>query len=197
MHIIGGKYKGIKLIAPKGLAVRPTSSRLRETVFNILQYDIPDSAFLDVFAGSGAIGFEALSRGAKSVSFIDSDKASIDAIHKNLESLKDIAFAKIYQGDALDVLTKLSKLTFSFNIIYVDPPYQKFVLFEEKKELLSIAILKSIDKGNLLNNKGILFIEEGQKIDVAELSLQKLTLKRIKNQGRTFLHEFETKEAPL
>lgn len=193
MHIIGGKYKGIKLFAPKGLAVRPTSGRLREAVFNILQNDTPDSTFLDIFAGSGAMGFEALSRGAKCVSFIDADKSSIDAIHKNLDSIQAKDFAKIYQGDAIEVLIKLSKLKISFDIIYVDPPYQKFVIFEEKKELLSRVILKIIEKENLLNSKGILFIEEGEKLDATELCLQKLSLKRIKKQGRTFLHEFYKK----
>lgn len=192
MHIIGGKYKGFKLFTPKGLAVRPTSGRLRETVFNILQNDIPNSTFLDIFAGSGAIGFEALSRGAKCVSFIDIDKLSIDVIHKNLDSLQAKAFAKIYQGDAIDILIKLSKLKISFDIIYVDPPYQNIVIFEEKEILLSVVILKIIEKENLLNSKGILFIEEGQKLDTTELCLQKLSLKRIKKQGRTFLHEFST-----
>src|SRR5947209_1941095 len=87
MRVIAGKYKSRKLMAPEGMDTRPTSDRLRETLFNVVAPSVPDSVWLDLFAGTGAIGIEALSRGARSVYFVESAKRAARTIRENLKSL--------------------------------------------------------------------------------------------------------------
>ncbi|HET7872789.1 MAG TPA: RsmD family RNA methyltransferase, partial [Terriglobales bacterium] len=88
MRVIAGKYRSRRLTAPEGIATRPTSDRLRETLFNVVAADVPGSVWLDLFAGSGAIGIEALSRGARMVYFIESARRAAQSIRKNLASLQ-------------------------------------------------------------------------------------------------------------
>ena len=124
MHIIGGIYRNRTLIAPKGQEVRPTSSRLREALFNICQSYIQDALFLDLFAGSGAMGFEAISRGAKKATLIDLSKDSIRCIEANAASLNVEEQVQILQGDVFKWIERLQKQGVQFDIIYADPPYQ-------------------------------------------------------------------------
>ena len=86
MRIIGGKHKGRKLQAPKGTHTRPTSDRVREALFNIITHRIPGCSFLDIYAGSGAVGIEAAGRGAKEVFFVENHRAALDVLRKNLEA---------------------------------------------------------------------------------------------------------------
>ncbi|MEG0017992.1 MAG: RsmD family RNA methyltransferase, partial [Hydrogenoanaerobacterium sp.] len=96
MRVITGTARGRKLTAPDGIEIRPTTDMVKESIFSIIQFDIPGAAVLDLFAGTGQMGIEALSRGAASVSFVDSSKQAIAAIKQNLENTELLENAKIY-----------------------------------------------------------------------------------------------------
>lgn len=118
MRIIAGTYKGRKLIAPKNDA-RPTLDRTKETLFNILQFMVEGRDVLDIFAGSGALGLEAISRGARSAAFVDSDQKSVDAVKKNCELVG--CQASIIKADYAQALARLRPA--KFGLVFVDPPY--------------------------------------------------------------------------
>ena len=120
MRIIAGIYKGRKLIEFKGTDVRPTSDMARESLFNILRDRIEDAVFLDAFSGTGAVGIEALSRGAGKVFFNDLNRESIKIIKQNLEIIKSPNNAEISNGDAILLMERKEC---AFDIIFLDPPY--------------------------------------------------------------------------
>lgn len=121
MRIVGGKYKGRVLTAFDGNKIRPTSDMARESLFNILQSKIYGAEFLDLFSGTGAIGIEALSRGAKNVIFNDFSRESVAVLKKNLEKLK---VEEDYVVKNMDAITFLESCNKTFDIIYIDPPYK-------------------------------------------------------------------------
>jgi 16S rRNA (guanine(966)-N(2))-methyltransferase RsmD len=127
MRVIGGSKRGRRLRTAPGLEVRPTSDRLRETLFNVLAPRIEGSRFLDLCAGSGAVGIEALSRGAAGVTFVERAPRVCLTIEKNLSDL-DFSFgedeaSRILKTDVLAALRKLAKQSQRFDIIFFDPPY--------------------------------------------------------------------------
>lgn len=190
MKIIAGKFKGMSLKTPKGLNTRPTPSRLRETVFNILQHKIEGSHFLDLFAGSGVTGFEALSRGATFATFIDNSRQSVQCIKSNAEKLEISGNAQIIKSDAVRCLERYAKQNKQFDIIYADPPYGTKIPYLGNDVLLSEVILHLVDTHHLLAEGGTLFIEEGHVIDSNFNTLLHLSFQRIKNCGKATLHEF-------
>src|SRR5436305_1632219 len=103
MRIIAGTFKNRRLIAPKGDATRPTTEQLRESLFNICQHYLEGAHFLDLFAGSGAMGLEALSRGASYATFVDNNKESVGYIHANVEALKVGGHSKVICGDVFTI----------------------------------------------------------------------------------------------
>src|SRR5882672_9204297 len=121
LRIIAGEFKGRRLKAPSGRTVRPTSDRVREAWFSILQQSIPDARVLDLFAGSGALGFEALSRGAVSVDFVETHRASLAALKANAEALKVEGRVTIHRGDALRFAERLQPG--AYDVAFADPPY--------------------------------------------------------------------------
>jgi 16S rRNA (guanine(966)-N(2))-methyltransferase RsmD len=153
LYIIAGRFKNRKLSTPKGLETRPTTSKLRQSLFNICQNEIENASFLDVFAGSGAMGLEALSRGAGKATFIDAGALSIRCIRENLKTLNVEKQSQLLHGDALLMLQKLAKQNQKFDLIYLDPPYGDGEL--------SNSLIKFIDESHLLNIHGMLFIEDG------------------------------------
>ncbi len=120
MRIVGGKYKSRVLLEFKGDKIRPTADKVRESLFNILQNRIYGAEFLDLFCGTGAMGIEALSRGARSVTFNDNSRESITLTKTNLEKLK---VDESYKTSNLDAVTYLTTTSDKFDIIYIDPPY--------------------------------------------------------------------------
>ncbi len=120
MRIVGGKYKSRVLCELKNENIRPTADKVRESLFNILQNRVYGARFLDLFCGTGAMGIEALSRGAKMVNFNDFSRDSINLLKKNLEKLKVDEEYKITNLDAITLL----KFGGSYDIIYIDPPYK-------------------------------------------------------------------------
>lgn len=123
MRIISGKYKGQQLNHFSADHIRPTTDRVKETLFNILQNDLPGARVLDLFAGTGNLGLEALSRGAEEVLFVESHPKSLEIIRKNIEKLKVTETHSIWNKDVLRFLEKPPEKT--FDIIFADPPFTK------------------------------------------------------------------------
>lgn len=195
MHIFSGVHKNRSLLSPKGEITRPTSGRLRETLFNICQHYVEGCRFLDLFSGSGAMGLEALSRGATQSTFIDNSKESIRCIHANVQSFKEEERSKIIYGDVFDQLKKLAKEGYQYDIIYADPPYETINHLSEEPLFYSIKLLKTIDE--LLKNQiyllapnGMLFLEEAAKISLENSLFSHLKLKNSRRTGRTTLHYY-------
>lgn len=136
MRIIGGKFRGRTIEMPK--VIRPTSDKVREALFEILKNRINGSVFLDLYCGSGAMGIEALSRGAGRVSFVDSSPRNITIVRKNLTSLglSDVSCFNIYKKDALKVLLDFKESGLKFDIIFLDPPYHNDMA---KNSLIAIS----------------------------------------------------------
>lgn len=140
MRVISGKYRGLKLSAPKGLNTRPTDDMLKENIFNLIGMIERDSKVLDLFAGSGQIGIEFISRGAGEVYFIDKDYSAIESIKSNLQKI-DFQNYKIIKNDAIKFIKNYSGDPFDY--IYVDPPY-------DDKELLE-KILEFFNKSDIID----------------------------------------------
>jgi 16S rRNA (guanine966-N2)-methyltransferase len=175
LRIIGGLFRGRILKSPKGNQTRPTTGRLREAVFNICSNWIEDARVLDLFAGSGAIGFEAISRGALFTTFVEKNKNAVQCIRENTMLLKIEPQVQILFLDAKKALTKLSS---PFDIIYIDPPYEKEVP----------DLIDTILKKNLLAPRGTLFLEEGYRAKPPTCS--QLELIDSRRYGIAHLHQF-------
>ena len=122
-RIIGGSGKGRRLKAPAGGATRPTGARVRQTLFDILAPVIPESRFLDAFAGGGGVGLEALSRGARRVVLIDESRSAIMAVRANVALLAEGTRAEVLQKDARTALAGLRDRGERFDVVFLDPPY--------------------------------------------------------------------------
>ncbi|HWK26763.1 MAG TPA: 16S rRNA (guanine(966)-N(2))-methyltransferase RsmD [Solirubrobacter sp.] len=122
MRIIAGRYGGRTLTAPRGASTRPTSDRVREALFSILGSAVPGAHVLDLFAGSGALGLEARSRGAAAVTFVDDDRAAIAAIRANLDALGEAA--DVRRIDALRFLSAAAGNDAQYDLVFLDPPYR-------------------------------------------------------------------------
>ncbi|MDD9901841.1 MAG: 16S rRNA (guanine(966)-N(2))-methyltransferase RsmD [Alphaproteobacteria bacterium] len=128
MRIVAGRHRGRPLASPKGLQTRPTSDRARESVFNILQHApwaenvLEDAAVMDVFCGTGALGLEALSRGAAHAVFIDKDKAALNACRQNIATFKEEKNSLVLQQDALSCPQRPPHIA-PRNLVFLDPPY--------------------------------------------------------------------------
>jgi 16S rRNA (guanine(966)-N(2))-methyltransferase RsmD len=124
MRIIGGHDRGRRLRAPRGLATRPTADRVRVTLFDVLGPAVAGARVLDLFAGTGAVGIEALSRGASRVVFVEKEQAALQALRANLAALgASRAAARVMAGDALRVVADLARQEAPFDLVFMDPPY--------------------------------------------------------------------------
>jgi 16S rRNA (guanine966-N2)-methyltransferase len=119
MRVIAGRYKGRNIICPKGGDVRPTTDRVKEAMFGVLQFQIEGKRVLDAFAGSGALGIEALSRGAAHVDFIEKNPLCLHALAENLKMIDNMDRYRVYKGDTLSLLPALDK----YDLLLLDPPY--------------------------------------------------------------------------
>jgi len=149
MRIISGKARGTKLYTLEGDVTRPTLDRVKESLFNIIQNDIVGSSFLDMFSGSGAIGLEAASRGAKEVILCEKNKKAISIIKKNIE--KTHLDVKLYEMPYEKMLESLDK---KINIVYIDPPYKTDLAYESVNKMLKL---------NLLNTDSLIIIETDEE----------------------------------
>ena len=125
MRVITGTAKGRRLETLEGEDVRPTTERIKEAIFSIIQFELLDRTFLDLFAGSGQMGIEAVSRGAKAAYFVDNSRKSVDVIKKNIKTAKFEKESKVF---AMDFHSFLAMNTVEFDIAFLDPPYKTGVL---------------------------------------------------------------------
>lgn len=177
MRIIGGKAKGTKLYTLEGDNTRPTLDRVKESLFNIIQRDIPESIFLDLFSGSGAIGLEAVSRGAKKAILCDKSKEAISIIKKNIEKTHLENQIELYQLPFEKLLN--DKIEEKIDIIYIDPPY--------KTDFVYNAIKIILDK-NLINENSIVIIETDEEERIIK-QIEKLNIEIVNQRkyGRAHL----------
>lgn len=161
MRVIAGSARSLTLKTLPGDSTRPTTDKIKETLFNMLHYDIPDCIFLDLFSGSGAIGIEALSRGAEKCCFVEQNPKALACINDNLKFTKLSDRASVYKSDVLTFLAtdKVSGIE-AFDFIFMDPPYDKQL--EEK----ALSILK--DK-SYVNEDTVIIVEASLKTDFSYL----------------------------
>lgn len=146
MRVIAGKARSLQLKAPNGLGTRPTTDRIKETLFNMLQNDVPGSSFLDLFAGSGAVGIEALSRGATWAVFVEKDKEALACIADNLKHTKLSDKSSVLKQDVFVGLQSM-EYKYHFDIVFMDPPYDNEL---ERRVLEYLTMSKMVDEDTLI-----------------------------------------------
>jgi 16S rRNA (guanine966-N2)-methyltransferase len=150
LRIIGGELKGKKLYSVRDQSIRPTADRLRESIFNILSHRVLETVVLDLFAGTGALGIEALSRGAESALFVDNRKGALSVLKRNIESCKLDQKAKIVKWNIRQNLNCIRSNKRNFNLVFLDPPYNKNLI---KPSLFNL------DQSNSLKDGACIVIE--------------------------------------
>lgn len=171
MRVIAGTKKGLPLKTLEGDSTRPTNDRIKETLFNMISFDVPSSNFLDLFAGSGQIGIEALSRGANSATLIESNPKAVKIIENNLK-FTGFDNANLISGDVFTALSgKKVKDNAKYDIIFMDPPYA----MEKEGDILSL-----IKENDLLEERGIIIIEADIKRDFSFVEDMGFSIKKIK-----------------
>ena len=155
MRVIAGKARRLALKTVPGMEIRPTTDRIKETLFNILQPEIPDCRFLDLFSGSGGIGIEALSRGAESAVFVEKNPKACACIRENLTFTKLAEHGKLLNMDVLQALRSLEGEE-AFDCIFMDPPYNH--LFEKD-------VLNYLKESNLISNESIIIVEASNETE--------------------------------
>ena len=182
MRIVAGEYRGRVLKSPPSMQVRPTSDRLRETLFNVLAPRIQDAKFLDLCAGSGAIGIEAISRGAAHVTFVDKSRKMCGLIEANLDLVgAPEDQTEVVMSEAADYIRKAVTRGESWDIVFFDPPYS----------LDYAPVLKVIGSGKVLNEGGILIAEHHHKTVLPD-EVGNVRRWRILRQGDSSLSFYET-----
>ena len=181
MRIVAGKNKGNVLKSPKDLSVRPTSEKVREALFDILGTFVEETCFLDLFAGTGAVGIEALSRGAKKAIFIEKEQKWIKIIKENLEKTENSQNAVVYKIDFLSGLKLLAKKNYLLDFIFLDPPYNK--------GLVNISLLE-ISKFPILRHNGLVIAQHYKKEKIME-NLNNLRLYNQRRYGECYLSFYE------
>lgn len=140
MRVITGKARGVNLKTPEGLQTRPTTDRVKEALFSVIQFDIPTATVLDLFGGTGQLGIEALSRGARRAVFVDESDKACQLIRENLRRTRMEQDGSVVRSDYLAFLGRCRE---KFNIIFLDPPYAEVFLENALKRITEIDILQS------------------------------------------------------
>ncbi len=179
MRVVAGSRRSLPLKSPEGMDTRPTLDRYKETLFNIIMPYVPDSRFLDLFSGSGAIGIEALSRGAKHAVFVENNRAAVEVIKTNIHFTKFENESDIISKDVLTYIRNLG--TVDFDVIYIDPPYSKGL---EKAALLELS------KKSFKNEDSIIIVEAVLDEDMSYIDTDtKFEIYKVKNY-KTNKHVF-------
>ncbi|HHT9152348.1 MAG TPA: 16S rRNA (guanine(966)-N(2))-methyltransferase RsmD [Candidatus Hypogeohydataceae bacterium YC40] len=197
MRIIGGLAKGRQILCPRGLEVRPAQDKIREAIFNILAGVVEGSIVLDLFAGTGALGIEGLSRGARQCVFVEKNTIAVQTIKKNLELTGFADRGIVLKRDAFKCLPELQKKGMRFWLIFIDPPYP---LWErpDKREML-FNLVQALGEDTILESHTIVIIRHRtHKVEMPE-SLGSLRLFDKRSYGDTTLtfwrlHDFEVAE---
>ncbi|MDE1177675.1 MAG: 16S rRNA (guanine(966)-N(2))-methyltransferase RsmD [Edaphobacter sp.] len=189
MRIIAGKYRSRLLEAPRGMTTRPTSDRLRETLFNVIAPRIEGARFVDLFAGSGAVGIEAISRGANFVWMVENAQPALRAIRENLTSLKIAAGCRVEERSAMGALEGMLKRGEKANIIFLDPPY------ESAEEYVRVLGLLGSERGLALLEEDARVIVEHRAKEALEKSYGALEQIRRLKQGDAALSFYAVRSA--
>lgn len=188
MRVIAGMYRSRRLKSLKGPALRPTSDRLRETLFDVLGADVQDARFLDLFAGTGAVGIEALSRGASEVVFIEKHKPAAALIRRNLESLGVRAGTAVLATDVLHGLEHLAVKQkgneVAFHLAFLDPPYAEAGAYDR--------VLRFLGGGSLLASNALVIAEHRKRFALPR-QIGNLQCSRVLLQGDAALSFFRFK----
>jgi 16S rRNA (guanine966-N2)-methyltransferase len=192
MRIIAGTFRSRQLKSLKGMALRPTSDKLRETLFNVLGELVVDARFVDLFAGTGAVGIEALSRGAREAIFVEKYAPAVALIKKNLESLEIREGARVLPLDALHALKRLaeehSAIGKHIEVLFLDPPYA------EREQYANV--LTFLGAADLLAENAVVIAEHQRSLDLPE-SFGKLERVRVLRQGDAALSFFRFRPPSL
>ncbi|MBC7087359.1 MAG: 16S rRNA (guanine(966)-N(2))-methyltransferase RsmD [Tissierellales bacterium] len=185
MRVISGKKKGKKLLGPKTLNIRPTEDRIKESMFNIISPIKEDAFVLDLFAGTGSIGIEFISRGAKKTVFVDNSIDSVQIINKNLALTNFTENSLVLKMDVLKALNYVSDKNFIFDYIFMDPPYEKVELYD--------ITLDKISALNLVKKSGILIAEHDSKLSL-RTEYNNLSIYDIRKYGNKSMTYFKNNE---
>lgn len=185
MRIIAGRARGTQLLAPKGMDTRPTQDKVKESLFSMIQWDLPDAAVLDLFAGSGALALESLSRGAASAVLVDKSREALDCIRKNIEKLRMQEQATLLSCDWEQALLQSSRSGKRFDLVFLDPPYRMTGLGEICAKLLELHLL----------SPGAMLVLEHRTGFVPEM-LPCFSLEKERTYGETQIHFYRLEEEP-
>ena len=188
MRVIAGTAKRLQLKTVEGMDTRPTTDRIKETLFNMISEYLADSNFLDLFSGSGAIGIEALSRGAAHASFVEQSKKAMTCIRENLEYTKLADRADVYETDVINALSRMEGRK-TFDYIFMDPPYN---------QLLEKKVLECLSSSELLSEDGLIIVEASLETDfsyVDELGFAMIKEKIYKTNKHIFLEKSIIKDS--
>lgn len=182
MRVIAGSARSLKLVTVDSMDTRPTTDRIKETLFNVLSPDIPGSNFLDLFSGSGAIGIEALSRGADRAVFVENGRKALECINKNLDFTKLKDQAQILSTDAVSSVSTLERQKDVFDIIFMDPPYGR---------LLERDVLVRLSGSDIVSDETIIVVESDLDTEfdyLEEIGLEIYKIKKYKTNKHTFIY---------
>jgi len=180
MRVIAGAARGRKLVCPSGNHTRPTTDRIKETLFNMLQPEIPDAEFLDLYSGSGGIGIEALSRGCRRCVFVDNSREAVRCILSNLKNTGFLEQSEVLAIDVRQAVKKLEKDNRLFDVIFMDPPYRKG--FET-------GILSALVHSSIVRDGTLIIIETALDTDISYMEGYPCSIERVK-EYKTNRHVF-------
>jgi len=186
MRVVSGTAKGRRLKAPAGRRTRPTSDKVKEALFDLLEIEKRGCLVLDLFAGSGALGIEALSRGARGAVFVEQDLLALRFLRTNLEKCSMLDRAKVVKADAIRFLQRGSSGT-RFGVVLADPPYEKG---------LALRCLWAVEKGEWLEKEGVLALEHSIREELPESS-EALVRMKLRRYGETCISLYEMAKSPV
>lgn len=180
MRVISGKARSLRLKTLEGMDTRPTQDRIKETLFNMVQHDVAGKDFLDLFAGSGAIGIEALSRGCRQAVFVENHKKAAACIRENLIHTKLTGDAQVLVTDVLSALRKLEAEGRTFDFIFMDPPYNKG---------MEGSVLRELDYSSVCGGQTLVIVESSLQTEFEDGMFDHLKIVKVK-QYKTNKHTF-------
>ena len=177
MRIIAGDKRGAKLFAPEDNNIRPTSDRVKESMFGIIQFSLRDAIVLDLCCGTGNLGLEAISRGAKFATFVDFNGKSIELLVKNIDKLGFNEKCNVIKEDCTRVLNRMIQKNEKFDFIFLDPPYNDMELYK--------VVIEFIINNNLLSEEGSLIVERSEKY--IEIQIMQNRVYDLRKYGNTYI----------
>ena len=180
MRVISGSAKGKRLKAPSGLNTRPITDMIKGALFNVWGQRVPGSKLLDLFAGTGSVGIEALSRGALKAVFVDNSSEAIKIIKENLSNCRFETLHEVYRSDVFKALGRLERQGYRFDLVYVDPPFTN--------EKIIIDIMRAVDGTDILEPDGIVVLRTPRKKEMP--GLESLQEYRLSHYGESSLHYY-------